>query len=191
MRIRRHRRSGTSARYVRSIAVILLVITACDGGAASDPSGSATTTTASSVTGPPASPLEGDWVSDSIAAADIRAVVLDAGFTRKDAEEVLGETSSFEFSLRFEGGRFALLSSWDGEDAGELESGPYQLVEDDRLRLGIGDTGDSLLFAFDLRGEELTLRLLRNAEAGTAEDKYTHSYFTTAFYTGHPFTRSA
>ncbi len=167
-------------------------MTACDGGAASDPSGSATTTTASpSVTGPPASPLEGDWVSDSIAAADIRAVILDAGFTRKDAEQVLGETRSFEFTLRFEGGRFALLSSWDGEDVGELESGPYRVVEDDRLHLGIGDTGDSLLFALELQGEELTLRLLRSAEAGTAEDKYTHSYFTTAFYTGHAFTRSA
>ena len=146
---------------------------------------------ATSVTGVPASPLEGEWVSNSIPAADIRAVVLRAGFTRKDAEQVLGETLDFVFTLRFEGGRFALLSSWDDEDVGELESGPYRVVEGDRLRLGIGDTGDSLLFALDLRAEELTLRLLRNPEAGTAEDKYTHSYFTTAFYTGHPFTRTA
>ena len=47
----RHRQSGASARYVRSIAVILLVMTACGGGApaASDLSGTATTATTPSV----------------------------------------------------------------------------------------------------------------------------------------------
>jgi hypothetical protein len=44
------------------------------------------------------------------------------------------------------------------------------------------------LFTFDLQGEHLTPALLSTTENGTAEDKYKHSYYTTAFYTGHPFT---
>ena len=180
-----------SAVGTRVLLLLAICSTSTGCGSSVENSPAASTTASTSVTGEPASRLEGDWASDSIPAADIRAVVLDAGFTRKDAEQVLGETRIFEFTLRFEGGGFALLSSWDGEDMGELESGPYRLIEGDRLRLGIGDTGDSLLFEFHLQGEQLTLRLLRNAEAGTAEDKYTHSYFTTAFYTGHSFTKTA
>jgi hypothetical protein len=121
----------------------------------------------------------------------MRTVVLDAGFTPRDAEEVLGETHTFEFTLRFDGGRYALLSSWDGKDVGELESGTYRLVGDDRLRLGTGASGDSYTFAIDLQAKQFTLRLLSTTESGTAEDKYKHSYFTTAFYTGHPFTKTA
>lgn len=167
---------------------MLLAICSASAGCASSVEDSQASTTPP---GAVASPLEGEWVSDPIPAADIRAVVLAAGFTREDAEQVLGKTRLFEFTLRFENGRFTLLSTWDGKEVGELESGTYRQFEGDQLRLGIGDTGDSLLFAFDLQGERLTLSLLSNAETGTAEQKYTHSFFTMAYYTGHPFTKTA
>ena len=89
-----------------------------------------------------------------------------------------------------ENGGYELHSSWDGENVGVLEAGGYRLSEDDRLLLDTGDIGDTFLFALDLEDDRFTLRLIRTAENGTAEDKYAHSYFTTAFFTGHPFVRS-
>jgi hypothetical protein len=176
------------------VAFGFMLLLACGGGSGSSGSvteDSLTTSSTTSATGAPVSPLEGEWASDSIAAADMRAVVLDAGFTRRDADEVLGETRIFEFTLRFEDGRYALLSSWDGKDVGELEGGTYRVIGNDRLRLGTGASGDSYLFALDLQGQQLTLKLLSTTETGTPEDKYKHSYFTTALYTGHPFAKTA
>jgi hypothetical protein len=144
-----------------------------------------------SVTVPAALALEGEWASESISAAEMRAVVLNAGFTPADAEGVVGKVSDFEFTLHFEDGQYELLSTWDGKDMGVVEGGAYRLVEDDRLRLGTGESGDSYTFAIDLQAEQFTLTLLKTTESGTAEEKYTHSYFTTAFYTGHPFTKTA
>jgi hypothetical protein len=138
------------------VAFGFMLLSACGGGSGSSGSvteDSLTASSTTSATGAPVSPLEGDWASGSIAAADMRAVVLDAGFTRRDADEVLGETHIFEFTLRFEGGRYALLSSWDGKDVGDLEGGTYRLIEDARLRLGTGASGDSYTFAIDLQAE--------------------------------------
>ena len=73
---------------------------------------------------------------------------------------------------------------------GVLEAGGYRLFEGDRLLLDTGDIGDTFLFALDLDDDRFTLRLIRTTENGTAENKYVHSYFTTAFFTGHPFERS-
>lgn len=125
-----------------------------------------------------------------IPAAKIRAAVVDAGFTQKDAAQVIGDTRTFGFELRFEDGGYELASVWDGEPVGVIEAGGYHLEGNDRLLLDTGDIGDTFLFALDLRDDRLTLRLLRSTENGTAEDKYTHAYFTTAFFTGHPFTSS-
>ncbi len=139
----------------------------------------------------PQSALEGTWETDTITAAEIRAVVLDAGFKREDAAGVIAGTRTFRFALTFEDGRYELSSDWDGEDVGVLEGGGYRLRADDRLLLDTGDIGDSYLFALRLQGDRFTLELIRSTESGTAEEKYTHSYFTTAFFTGHPFTRSS
>jgi hypothetical protein len=175
------------------VLVLLAICSAAVGCASSVENNPAAVPTPSSpsISGAQVSPLEGEWMSGPIEAAEVRAVVLDAGFTRRDADEVLGETRIFEFTLRFEDGSYALLSSWDGKDVGQLEGGTYRLIENDRLRLGTGASGDVYLFEFDLQGERLTLVLLSTTETGTAEDKYKHSYYTTAFYTGHPFTKTA
>ncbi len=136
------------------------------------------------------SALEGTWETDTITAAEIRAVVLEAGFTRQDAAQVIGDTRTFTFELRFEDGVYELHSSWDGEDVGVLEAGGYRLTGDDQPLLDADDLGDTYLFALDLQGDRFTLKLIRNTENGTAENEYVHSYFTTAFFTGHPFRRS-
>ena len=117
-------------------------------------------------------------------------MVLEAGFTRQDAAQVIGGTRTFTFELRFEDGGYELHSSWDGEDVGVLEAGGYRRTGDDRLQLDTGEIGDTFQFALDLSGGRFTLRLIHSTENGTAENKYMHSYFTTAFFTGHPFTRS-
>ena len=121
----------------------------------------------------------------------MRAVILEAGFTRSDAEGVVGKINDFEFTLRFEDGQYELRSSWDGKEVGVIEAGAYRLVEEDRLRLDTGASGDTFTFAIDLQAEQFTLTLLSTTDSGTAEEKYTHSYFTTAFFTGHPFTKTA
>ena len=170
-----------------SLVAIVLVLAAC-GGPPSDADNDPSQTTVSASPNPPA--LAGAWVTDTITAAEIRAVVLDAGFTREDAAQVIGRTRTFTFELRFEDGAYELHSSWDGEDVGVLEAGGYRLFEGDRLLLDTGDIGDTFLFALDLDDDRFTLRLIRTTENGTAENKYVHSYFTTAFFTGHPFERS-
>jgi hypothetical protein len=136
------------------------------------------------------SAIEGAWDTDSIRAAEIRAVLLDAGFTREDAAQVIDGTRTFRFELRFEGEGYELTSSWDGKPVGVLEAGGYRITESGRLLLDTGDIGDTYLFAPDLEGDLLSLELIRASESGTAEDRYVHSYFTTAFFTGHAFTRS-
>jgi hypothetical protein len=172
-------------RQIALVASMLLV--ACGGSPPGDVSNDPMTAGSSSPS-PPA--LEGTWETNTIQAAEIRAGVLEAGYTREDAANVIGDTRTFRFELRFENGRYELESSWDDEDVGALEAGGYRLTEDDRLLLDTGDLGDTFLFALDLRVDRFTLELIRSTESGTAEDKYTHSYFTTAFFTGHPFTRS-
>ena len=167
--------------------VICLTFTACSSGRNNPPDSTPLPT--ASANGEPASPLKGEWASEPVPAADMLGVILEAGFTRKDAEQVLGEIRSFEFTLRFEDGQYALLSAWDGEDVGEVERGPYRL-EGDRLSLGVSGTGDANVFALNLQGDHFTLELLANSENGTVEEKYMHSYFTTAFYTGHVFTKT-
>jgi hypothetical protein len=169
---------------------LLLATTACGARAPADVDADPPQVPTASVSVDSALPLEGAWVSDTITAAEIRAVVLDAGFTREDAAQVIGGTRTFAFELRFEEAGYELHSSWDGEDVGVLEAGGYRLAEDDRLLLDTGDIGDTFLFALDLDGDRFTLTLIRTTENGTAEDKYVHSYFTTAFFTDHPFERS-
>ena len=171
-----------------ALVAIVLELAAC-GGSPPAPTGNGLSPTASSsAASPPA--LEGTWETDTIPAAAIGAVVLEAGFTRQDAAQVIGRTRAFTFELRFEDGEYELRSSWDGKDAGVLEAGGYRVTEDDQLLLDTGDLGDSFVFALDLRGDQFTLQLISSTENGTPEDKYTHSYFTTAFFTGHAFTRS-
>ncbi|HEX6401126.1 MAG TPA: hypothetical protein VF108_11765 [Actinomycetota bacterium] len=164
---------------LKSIALVTAAFLAACGGSPGDVSSSAS-----------APALEGTWETETIPAAEIRAVVLEAGFTRQDADQVIGATRTFAFELRFEGSGYALHSAWNGEDMGVLEAGGYRLTEGDRLLLDTGDLGDSFLFDLDLRGDRFALRLIRTTENGTPEDEYTHSYFTTAFFTGHDFVRS-
>lgn len=184
------RRGSVASARVLMLLAICSASVGCTSSVETDPA-VPPAPSATLFTGAPVSPLEGEWTSGVVTAADMRAVVLDAGFTSHAADEVVGSTRVFEFTLRFEGGRYALLSSWDGEDVGELEGGNYRLIRNDRLRLGTGTSGDSYLFTLDLRGKRLTLVLLSTTEDGTAMDKYKHSYYTTAFYTGHPFTKTA
>ena len=174
---------------MRSVALVAGVLLAACGGSTPDDLGNGPSPTASSSSTSPQG-LEGTWETGTVPAAEIRAVVLEAGFTRRDAAQVIGPTRAFTFELRFEDGGYELLSSWDDEDVGVLEAGGYRLTEDNQLLLDTGDLGDSFLFALDLRGDRFTLQLIRTTENGTPEDKYTHSYFTTAFFTGHAFTRS-
>ncbi len=170
-----------------SLIAIVLLLAAC-GGTPSEIENELSQT-ATSVSSSP-STLDGTWETDTITAAEIRAVVLEAGFTRHDAAQVIGGTGTFTFELRFEDGGYELHSSWDGDDVGVLEAGGYRLAAGDRLLLDTGDIGDTFLFALDLEGDRFRLKLIRSTENGTPENKYVHSYFTTAFFTGHPFTRS-
>ena len=150
------------------------------------PDGSPTPPT-ESVSTEPTAPLQGEWATSPLSAADLREVILESGFTDADADDVLGEIRSFDFTLEFEGDRFTLRSSWDGQEVGTLESGNFRLLDDDRLLLDVVEQGDTSLFAIDLTEEGFSLRLLRTTETGSAEDKYKHSYYGTAFYTGHTF----
>ncbi len=180
-------------RFAASHLLILLSMWASIAGCASpsqgNPDPSPVPSTSTSVE--PASTLEGRWETDTIPAAEIRAVVLTAGFAPEDAEKVTAGIRTFRFELRFEDGRYELSSFQDGEAVGVVEGGGYRLTEEDRLLLDTGDIGDTYLFGLDLQGDRFTLELLRSTESGTAEDKYTHSYFTTAYFTGHPFTRTS
>ena len=170
-----------------SLVATVLVLASC-GGSPSEIDNDPSHTGAGVSLSPPA--LDGTWETDTITAAEIRAVVLDAGFTREDADTVIAGFRTFRFELRFEDGRYELSGVWDGDDIGVIEAGGYRLTEDEKLLLDTGDLGDTFLFALDLEGDRLDLELVRNTEIGTAENKYVHSYFTTAFFTGHPFTRS-
>ena len=165
-------------------------MTACGASLPADLATAPTKIPPASASVEPATALEGTWETNTITAAEIRGVVLDAGFTREDAAQVIAGTRTFRFELRFEDGRYELSSFWDEESVGVIEGGGYRLTEDDRLLLDTGDIGDTFLFALDLQGDRFTLKLIRSTENGTAENKYVHSYFTTAFFTGHPFTRS-
>ena len=165
-------------------------MTACGASVPADLATAPTKIPPASASVEPVNALEGTWETATITAAEIRAVVLDAGFTREDADTVIAGIRTFRFELRFEDGRYELSGFWDGEAVGVVEGGGYRLTEDDRLLLDTGDIGDTFLFALDLHGDRFTLKLIRSTESGTAENKYVHSFFTTAFFTGHPFARS-
>ena len=166
--------------------VVLGSLTACGSAGQLD-----ATTPASASAGDGTHPsLDGTWVTDTIPAEEIRSVVLDAGFTDADADSVIGDTSLFRFTLTFEEGRYSLMSSWDEEDVGELESGGFTLQPDSRLLLDTGESGDTYLFRVTFEEDGFTLDLLSTTESGSADDKYKHSYYTTAFYTRHRFARA-
>lgn len=180
------RAQRVACRFPLVAVVVLGSFTACgsDGQADANTQQSAS---AGDGTGPS---LDGTWVTDTIPAEEIRSVVLDAGFTEADANDVIGDSSSFRFTLTFEDGRYSLTSSWDEEDVGELESGGFRLERDGRLLVDTGESGDTYLFRVTFEEDSFTLDLLSTTESGSAEDKYKHSYYTTAFYTGHRFARS-
>jgi hypothetical protein len=170
-----------------SPVAIVLVLAAC-GGSPSDFDNDPSQTAAGASSSAPA--LDGTWVTDTITAAEIRAVVLDAGFTREDADTVIAGFRTFRFELHFEDGQYELSGFWDEKDVGVIEAGGYRLTEDDRLLLDTGVVGDTFLFDLDIQRDRFTLKLIRSTEKGTAENKYVHSFFTTAFFTVHPFERS-
>jgi hypothetical protein len=176
-------------RPIPAIA-LLLATTACGARAPADVDADPPQVPTASVSVEPGPALEGSWVTDTITAAEIRTVVLEAGFTREDAAQVIGRNRAFTFELRFEDGAYELHSSWDGSDVGVLEAGDYRIITGDRLLLDTGDIGDTFLFGLALRGDRFTLKLIRSTENGTAENQYVHSYFTTAYFTGHLFERS-
>lgn len=169
---------------------LLLSMTACGASLPADVDADPPQVPPASASVDPVSTLEDAWMTDTITAAEIRAVVLEAGFTREDADTVIAGFRTFRFELHFEDGQYELTGFWDEKDVGVIEAGGYRLTEDDRLSLDTGDLGDTYLFALDLQGDRFTLKLIRNTENGTAENEYVHSYFTTAFFTGHAFTRS-
>ena len=95
-----------------SLVAIVLVLAVCGGSPTEiddDPPLPQTSVDVSS--SPPA--LDGTWVTDTIAAAEIRAVVLDAGFTREDAATVIAGFRHFRFELHFEEGQYELRGFWD------------------------------------------------------------------------------
>jgi hypothetical protein len=115
-----------SAPLMRLAAVVTSVmLAACGGSPPGDVSHGPSPTASSSTGSLPA--LEGTWATRTIPAAEIREVVLDGGFTRVDAAQVIADTRTFTFELRFEDGGYALHSSWDGEGIGVLEAGGIAL----------------------------------------------------------------
>ncbi len=158
---RRTHRDVLAAAYV---ATLLLSGCASAHTAARAPHDPVTTESPSATRSPssvttPSDKLSGTWATPPITMARLRHVAVEAGFARRDVDDLLagfGDTRHVVYTMKLHEGLWVTFETRDEETAQDSWSGPYEVLDDSTVRAGEPPCGP-ITYSYRLDGEELRL----------------------------------